>query len=172
VLNELLIIGRQNMQAMENLIEVARFKRDSQNDKQANLMRARRHRERLAVELEELLTGRKFSVEERRQFLLKQYEQWNVAKDKHIANLGDAFIENNNELPGWAEKNAFIQDFWAHVDRDLPALIKEAKKVLSDRKVTRKRVVIVEKPKVEPTNPVVKQALQRVYAGKTIRRKR
>jgi hypothetical protein len=57
-LNELLVIGRQNLDAMENLISVAEFKRGDKNEYQREYMAAKRQRDRKVCELEELMTGK------------------------------------------------------------------------------------------------------------------
>jgi hypothetical protein len=166
VLNELVLIGRQDPQKLEQLIKVAEFKRSSHNEKQADLMRARRTRERMAIELEEILSGKKIvTAEARRQFLLRQYEVWNKQKNTHVAQLGDAFIERNNELPNWDHQNQFKKDFWDKVDIELSAMLEEAKRTLG-KTVTRKRVVVIEKPTPEPSNPAVKVALKKALEAR------
>jgi hypothetical protein len=77
VLNELLTIGRQNLQAMENLIQVAEIKRDDRNAYQRQYMAAKRQRDRKVIELEEVMVGKRLSVDERAKVLLRQYGVWN-----------------------------------------------------------------------------------------------
>lgn len=152
VLNELVAIGRQSLEALENLIEVAEAKRSDRNDYQRQYMAAKRRRERLAVELEEALEGRKLDLRERIEVLQRQYKVWNKEKSAHLARAGGAQL-------GWNERNAAIKQFWDAKDAELLALIAEAKQRGPIHKgAAAKRVVRVPRP--EPTT-----ALGRKLAG-------
>lgn len=132
-LNELLVIGRQSAQALENLISVAEFKRDDRNDYQRQYMAAKRKRDRKVLLLEELLEGRKLPHEYRVKLLQRQYVTWNKERDQFIASLGDI---------AWAERNEMLRSFWERKESETDALIVEAKvKAPVIRK--RKRVVVV-----------------------------
>lgn len=148
-LNELLIVGRQNLKAMENLISVAEAKRDDRNAYQRHFMAAKRQRDRKVIQFEELMAGQRFSLDERNKALLRQYDIWNAEKEKFVA-----------KLPGlsWAERNERIRVFWAAKEAEVDALIEEAKK---SGPVRRKRVYTV---RPEPTGAVgkaLKEALQK-----------
>lgn len=117
-LNELVLIGRQNSDALENLVEVAEFKRSDRNDYQREFMAAKRKRERLAVELESLLTGRTLSLDERTKVVASQRVIWNKEKDQYLAKHAD--------LP-WLERNRATRDFWDLKERELEQLIEEAR---------------------------------------------
>jgi hypothetical protein len=136
VLNELLVIGRQNLQAMENLIQVAEIKRDDRNAYQRQYMAAKRQRDKKVIELEEVMTGKKLSLDERRKVLLRQYTVWNKERVE--------FLEKQGEL-SWLERNDKLKDFWHRKEREIDALLAEAK---LQGGIKRKYVVKVEnKPK-------------------------
>ena len=141
VLNELVIIGRQNAQALTNLLHVAESKRDGRNDYQREYMAAKRQRDRKALLLEELLEGRKLPHDYRVSVLQRQYTVWNKERDQFIAALGDA---------SWTERNVQLRTFWERKEAELDELIEEARKrgpVVRKRK----RVVVAAPP--EPTSP-------------------
>lgn len=136
VLNELLIVGRQNPAAMENLIGVAEFKRSSKNDYQRNYMAAKRQRDRKVFELEELMTGKSLTQEARNKVLRRQYEIWNKEKTAYLKELGEV---------AWAERNEATRKFWERKEHELDALITEAK---ASGPIKRKyRVVVAKEPK-------------------------
>jgi hypothetical protein len=116
VLNELLIIGRQNLQAMENLIALAERKRDTRNDYQRDFMRQKRHRERLAVRVEEIRLRRKLTSNERYQYLQSMYEQWNKARDAAVSKWERKFVDSTNRQPTNLEKFEYIKSYWDKVD--------------------------------------------------------
>jgi hypothetical protein len=134
VLNELLVVGRQNLQAFKNLIEVAEIKRDGRNEYQRQYMAAKRQRDRKVVEFEERVLGKKLAPEARLQVLQRQYATWNKERDAFLKSMGEV---------AWAERNERLKDFWARKEREIDALIEEAK---VNGPVKRKRVV-----KVAPT---------------------
>lgn len=118
VLNELVLIGRQSSEALENLVEVAEVKRSDRNDYQREYMAAKRKRERLAVELEGALLGRTLTLDERAKVVAAQYKVWNKEKDQFLAARGD--------LP-WTERNRVTKEFWDLKERELNQLIEEAR---------------------------------------------
>jgi len=128
VLNELLIVGRQSSGAMENLIELAEFKRDSRSDYQRQFMAAKRNRDRKVIEFETLVTGRPLSIDERNAALQRQYAVWNKEKTEHLAQYGAA---------SWTERNNLIQQFWQVKESELEAMLAEARSAAS-KAVTRK----------------------------------
>jgi hypothetical protein len=115
-LNELLLIGRQSLQAMENLIALAERKRDTRNDYQREFMRQKRHRERLAVRVKELEDKRKLTPNERYQYLQAMYEQWNTDKDAAVSKWERKFIGSTGRQPTNLEKFEYIKSFWDKVD--------------------------------------------------------
>lgn len=137
-LNELLIIGRQNPQALENLIAVAEFKRGDRNEYQRQYMAAKRQRDRKVVEFEERVLGKRLAHEARVQVLHRQYSVWNRERDELLAKLGN--IE-------WGQRNERLKEFWGRKERELDALIEEAK---ANGPVKRKRVVrVAAEPKTD-----------------------
>lgn len=136
VLNELLVIGRQNSAAMENLIGVAEFKRSSKNDYQRNYMATKRQRDRKVFELEELMTGKALTQDARTKVLRRQYEVWNKEKTAYLKGLGEV---------AWIERNEATRKFWERKEHELDALIAEAK---ASGPIKRKyRVVVPKEPK-------------------------
>lgn len=118
VLNELLVIGRQNHAAMENLIAVAEVKRSGKNDYQREYMAAKRKRDRKVFELEELMSGKPLNQTMRTKVLKHQYAVWNKERDQFLLSKGDMT---------WAQKNDAIRAFWERKEAELDALIAEAK---------------------------------------------
>lgn len=118
VLNELLVIGRQNVTAMENLIAVAEFKRSGKNDYQREYMAAKRKRDRKVFELEELMSGKPLNQTMRTKVLKHQYSVWNKERDQ--------FLSQKRDMQ-WAQKNEAIRAFWERKEAELDALIAEAK---------------------------------------------
>jgi hypothetical protein len=130
-LNELLVIGRQNLQAMENLIAVAKYKRSNKNDYQREYMAAKRKRDRKVLQLEELMSGKPVLKEHRRKVLDHQYAVWNRERDLLLSRNTDA---------SWVKRNEQLRAFWAQKETELDGLIEEAK---ASGPVKRKRVVVV-----------------------------
>lgn len=118
-LNELLVIGRQNEAAMENLISVAEFKRGGKNEYQRNYMAAKRQRDRKVLQLEEAMTGKKLGIEGKAKVLRKQYEVWNKERDQLLNSMG---------VVTWAVKNESIRKFWDRKEAEIDALLAEAQR--------------------------------------------
>lgn len=141
VLNELVVIGRQNAQALTNLLHVAECKRDDRNDYQRQYMAAKRQRDRKALLLEELLEGRKLPHDYRVRVLQRQYMVWNRERDQFVTSLGDV---------SWIERNAQLRTFWERKEAELDELIEEARK---RGPVVRKRKRVVVATPAEPKTP-------------------
>jgi hypothetical protein len=146
-LNELLIIGRQNPQALDNLLNAVQFKRSDRSSYQREYMAAKRGRERKVVQLESLLRGRDLSLDERNEVLLKQYEIWNREKEAFLVERIQQHTEQFGEAPDWLSRNTYTKHFWEAKESELDALLQEATRTLAKGAVKRKRLVIVEKPK-------------------------
>jgi hypothetical protein len=146
-LNELLIIGRQSPQALDNLLDAVQFKRGDRNSYQREYMAAKRSRERKVAQLESLLRGRELKLDERRDLLLKQYDIWNREKDAFLAARSTEHRAQFNEDPDWQARNAYTKRFWEIKDDELDALLQEATRTLAQTTVKRKRLVVVEQPK-------------------------
>lgn len=132
-LNELLAIGRQNEAAMRNLIEVAEAKRSDKNDYQRQYMAAKRKRDRKVIELEELMTGKKLTIDERTALVQRQYAVWAKERTQYLAKHADR---------SWAELNEQKRIFWERKEHELDALIREARE---SGPIKRKYVVNVER---------------------------
>jgi len=152
-LNELLVIGRQNPDAMENLIKVAEFKRDDKNEYQRKFMAAKRQRDGKVIQLEEMLQGRKLSLDERKDVLLKQYAVWNKERDEYMKAHADQ---------AWADRNAAVRKFWAKKEAEIDALIHEAGTTQVKHKKRKYEVVV---PKPEPKT-ILGQKLKKAILDK------
>lgn len=150
-LNELLVIGRQNRQAMENLLDIAQFKRSVRGSYQKQYMARKRHRDHKVIELETLLCGKKLSVDERKTALVKQYKLWGKERDEFLAKQGEL---------SWADRNTAIQQFWDAKEQELDALIDEASTTLN-KVVHRKRTFVVEKQPKTVLGAKLQEALKR-----------
>ncbi len=131
-LNELLLIGRQNVAAMENLIAVAEHKRGGKNEYQRLYMAAKRKRDRKVLELEALMSGQPVPAAHRPAVLKQQYAVWDKERDAMLKKLGDT---------PWLGRNERLKEFWERKEVEIDALIEEAKR---RGPVKRKRVVHVE----------------------------
>ena len=156
-LNELLKIGRQDLGALERLIEVAAFKRDDKATKaveyQRQFMAQKRQRDQKAIHFEEMMKGKKLSLEERRQLLIKQYEVWNKERDQFLSTQGDV---------SWKERNALIRDYWKMKEDEMNELIKEAEKAQATHQLHKnKRTVEVRPPRVTTMGNAMKKALDK-----------
>lgn len=117
-LNELLVVGRQSPEAFENLIKLAEFKRDGgKTSYQRDYMAAKRQRDRKVIKLEETMTGKKLSLEERRHLLLRQYAVWNKERDRLMQSVQDR---------SWAQRNEAVREFWQRKEHEIELLQAEA----------------------------------------------
>ena len=141
-LNELIVIGRQNRKALDNLLEVARSKRGSKGDYQREFMAAKRKRDRKAIHLEELLTGQALNLEARRHLLLRQYVIWNKEREQCL---------KSKQALDWDARNALLKEFWQTKEDELDKLLLEVTTVQgSFRKKKRavKPVVVIPETKL------------------------
>ena len=116
VLNELLHIGRQSLQAMENILAYAERFRDTRNDYQREFMRQKRHRDRLAVRVKELEIKKKLTPNERYQYLQEMYEKWNKERDEVVSKWERKFIGSTGRQPTHLEKFEYVKSYWDKVD--------------------------------------------------------
>ena len=131
VLNELLVIGRQNLKAMENLLDVVAHKREAKPPYMAGFMAAKRARERMAVETEELLLGRKLTLDERLHLIRGISARWAEEKKAHIDRCCNEYRTQIGREPQWLQKNQFIKDFWMLKDMELESMLERTKDVVS-----------------------------------------
>lgn len=142
VLNVLVDIGLESPDDLDKLLAIAEDRRkliplQKKVDYQRVLMQERRRRLKKAVELEELVRGRRMSADERKAYEKKTQAQFIAQRAAFIAAKGDI---------SWSEKNDASQEFWAKIDAQLDVDLDEARKVLDRAPIKRKRVVTVEKP--------------------------
>ena len=157
VLNELLVIGRQDIDAFDNLVAVAQHKRSSPDAKkseyQKEFMAQKRKRDIEACRLEQLLTGKRMSLDERHKFLVKQHAVWNEEKS--------SFLEQHGEL-SWKERNVATKIFWQAQDEYLAERIAEAQAAQDRHELNkRKRTVVVTPPKLTVMRAELRKALDK-----------
>lgn len=133
VLNELLVIGRQQYQAMENLIEVADFKRKEKTPYMNAFMAAKRAREKKVVEIEETTLGRKLTLDERLALIRATRDRWNKERELHKDACTSQYRAHFNREPNWQQSNQFIKDFWMLKDVELDVLLRKAQQFVSTR---------------------------------------
>jgi len=151
VLNELLVIGRQNLQAMENLIAVAAYKRDDdRNEYQRLYMAAQRKRFRMAVELEERRTGHKMGLDERTRFAHEVQALWLEERDAYVESRTVQVKQQFGEYPTHEDKKAFIEVFWQNKAAELQAMLAETPRPDHNLR-KRRRVVQVTAPSAPNT---------------------
>ena len=150
-LNELLVIGRQNVQAMENLISVAEYKRGSKNDYQREYMAAKRQRDRKVLQLEELMSGKPVAIAHRKAVLEHQYKVWNKERDRLLQRHAES---------SWTDRNRALKLFWDLKEAELNGLIEEAKQNGPVKRGV-KRVVVVKKEPASPFGKALANALKK-----------
>jgi hypothetical protein len=123
VLNELLIVGRQSVEAMENLIQVAEFKRTDRNDYQRVFMANKRKRERKLISLIQARTGQTLSLDERLAALHAYSEAWRLEKEQFLQSLG---------AMTWEDKNLHTVSFWQLIDAEIDAAISDSSAAFRD----------------------------------------
>lgn len=134
-LNELVKIGRQDPQALENLLALVEAKRDDRGDYQREYMAQKRARERKVIQLAEAMAGRALSLDERREVLLKQTQVWTKEKTKYVEAAAKSHRKATRQDPSWLEKTGYIKSFWNIKDTELDDLLREARK---EKKPTKK----------------------------------
>lgn len=122
-LNSLVDVGLKNRAAFEDLIDLARRKRQDlpaakRLDYQRELMRARRLRVAKAVALREALFGRMTKFK-RADYVKDVQKRWAEERKKFLAERGKM---------NWFERNEAIAAFWETIDRNLDQNLAEAKK--------------------------------------------
>jgi hypothetical protein len=150
-LNELLVIGRQNLQAMENLISVAEYKRSNKNDYQREYMAAKRQRDRKVLQLEALMSDKPVAIPHRKAVLEHQYKVWNKERD--------TLLSRNKDL-NWTERNRMLKNFWDLKEAELNGLIEEAKKNGPVKRQPKRVVTVKQEPK-SPFGSALANALKK-----------
>lgn len=164
-LNELLVVGRQNREAMDNLIAMAQFKRDAKGSYMSSFMRAKRERDRKLIQIEELSAGHKLPLDERVHLLRKAHDKWGQEREQHKLYCAQKYREQFGKEPEWAHKNAFVKDFWANKDMELDVLLHKAREYISHRQHPPKREVVVHRVVHTPRNPVMADKLRLAISG-------
>lgn len=159
VLNELLVIGRQNPQAMENLIDVADFKRKAKTPYMNAFMAAKRARERKVVEIEEVSLGRKLTLDERLELVRRTRERWATERDAHRDACVEQYKLSFHQEPNWKQANQFIKDFWLLKDNELDVLLRKAEQFVATRTVPKKHVFVPNVVTRKPRNTIMADKL-------------
>lgn len=166
VLNELLVVGRQSREAMENLIAVADFKRTAKGTYMSNFMRAKRERDRKVIQIEEVSLGRKLTLDERLHLLRTSHAKWETEKEQHKAYCAKQYREQFGKEPEWKHLNAFVRDFWTTKDMELEVLLHKAKEYVYHKQHPVKREVVVHRVVRAPRNPIMANKLREVIGGR------
>ena len=116
VLNELVLIGRQKLSALDNLYKIVQQKRRDKNSYQREFMAAKRRRDRKFIRQQELVTGTTMTPEQRQEALSKQYEIWHKQRDELVKACDSV---------SWEDRNDRIKAFWADIDEELDKAITE-----------------------------------------------
>jgi hypothetical protein len=146
VLNELLIIGRQSEQAMENLIAVAKFKRDDdRGEYQRRFMKEQRERWRKLFKLEERATGRKLTLDQRDQLAKEAQSQWVEERDAYIAARTAQYKIQYDVDVTFENRLGFIAQFWENKGKELDAMLAEPPSQ-EHRIKKKKRTVVIQTP--------------------------
>jgi hypothetical protein len=130
VLNELLIVGRQSVEAMENLIQVAEFKRTDRNDYQRIFMANKRKREKKIISLVQARTGHTLSLDERLAVLAEYAEAWRLEKEQFLQSLG---------AMTWEDRNAHTAEFWQLVDSQIEGDLIAVKDQIRPKPITQRK---------------------------------
>ena len=127
ILNALLDVGILSGPAFQNVFDIIeRTRRGSPTTGKTDYMRghmaARRARERKAVQLAEIINGRKMKPDEKEAYAMAVHTGWMVKRGEYMA---------EREPLEWSERNAVIGDYWRAVDAELDRDLEEAQRVLS-----------------------------------------
>jgi uncharacterized protein YlbG (UPF0298 family) len=117
-LNELIKIGRQSEQALNNLLELVQFKRGDAAAYMRDFMRAKRARDAKYLALWVLENGRKLDRDEQRQVLIEKYFEWHAKKREFLESYGNISYE---------ERNAIYKLFWAEMEKELDTKLEKVK---------------------------------------------
>jgi len=124
ILNAMLDVGIENIEAFEKLVTLIEERRkmvpqSRRLDYQKNLMRDRRLRGNKAVELHELTSKKTLTTGERKKYLDGLQARWAKARQEFIASKGEL---------SWKDRNAASQEFWSTIDRQLDANLATARR--------------------------------------------
>jgi hypothetical protein len=116
-LNELIKIGRQSEQALNNLLELVQYKRGDAATYMREFMRAKRARDAKYLAFWMLENGKKLDRDEQRKVLIEKYFEWHAKKREFLEPYGNISYE---------ERNALYKMFWSEIDKDLTAKLEKA----------------------------------------------
>jgi len=141
-LNCLVDLGVESEEALQNVFALVERKRRSvptakKVDYQRDYMRQRRKRVMLATKLEEIVTGKRLSGDERTSFAAALVAEWTKQRELELAKSPTA---------DWKERNEIVAEFWETIDRRLEAEFEKAASVLDTPTHRKVRKVQVTKP--------------------------
>lgn len=141
-LNCLVDLGVESEEALQNVFALVERKRRSvptakKVDYQRDYMRQRRKRVMLATKLEEIVTGKRLSGDERTSFGAALVAEWTKQRELELAKFPTA---------DWKERNEIVAEFWETIDRRLEDEFEKASSVLDTPTHRKVRKVQVTKP--------------------------
>lgn len=141
-LNCLVDLGVESEEALQNVFALVERKRRSvptakKVDYQRDYMRQRRKRVMLATKLEEIVTGKRLSGDERTSFAAALVAEWTKQRELELAKFPTA---------DWKERNEIVAEFWETIDRRLEDEFEKASSVLDTPTHRKVRKVQVTKP--------------------------
>ncbi len=129
-LNELVVIGRQSIQALKNLLELVEFKRDDAGAYMREFMRAKRRRDAKYLALWILENGRKLDRDEQRQVLIEKYFEWHEKKREFLEPYGKISYE---------ERNALYKQFWAEMEKELDTKLEKVEEAYASFNLNKRK---------------------------------
>ncbi len=141
-LNALVDLGLESNEALVNVFALIERKRRAvpsakKMDYQRDYMRQRRKRVMTSIKLEEIVTGKKMTAEDRVAFSAQLNANWTKLREAELAKYPDA---------DWKERNEIVGRFWESIDNRLEAEMAKAASVLDTPTHRRVRKVQVSKP--------------------------
>jgi hypothetical protein len=165
VLNELLVLGRQNELAMENLLALVEFKRPPKTEYMREHMDAKRKRGYRAIKLEELLLHKKLTQDERRLVAIAYHEKCMEEREAYLRANWNAYVEQFDKDPEYEQVNQFKKEFWELKDMELSMMEEEAARIHDTVQAAPKQKRVVNVPEV-PSNKVIREKLLKVLDRK------
>ena len=141
-LNALVDLGVESKEALVNVFSLIERKRRAvptakKIDYQRDYMRQRRRRITLATRLEEIVSGKRMTAEERSTFGAVTLAEWTRQREVELAKYPTA---------DWKERNEIVGQFWEAIDNRLEAQYQKACAVVGTPTHRMVRKVQVRKP--------------------------
>jgi hypothetical protein len=141
-LNAMVDLGLESREALANVFALIERKRRAiptakKMDYQRDYMRQRRHRLMSAIKIEQIITGKKMTAEEKAAFSAALLADWTKQREAELAKYPEA---------DWKERNVIVGHFWEAIDNRLNAELAKANSVLDTPTHRKVRKVQVRKP--------------------------